>query len=57
MKWAGMRRALKPGGLLIIQGYTTKRATIRINPKPFYHATAEPRLNLSVLRVSWESRY
>ena len=22
LKWAGMRRALKPGGLLIIQGYT-----------------------------------
>jgi SAM-dependent methyltransferase len=25
MKWAGMRRALKPGGLLIIQGYTPKQ--------------------------------
>ncbi len=24
-KWAGMRRALKPGGLLIIQGYTPKQ--------------------------------
>jgi SAM-dependent methyltransferase len=27
MKWAGMRRALKPGGLLIIQGYTPKQLT------------------------------
>ena len=26
-KWAGMRRALKPGGLLIIQGYTPKQLT------------------------------
>jgi SAM-dependent methyltransferase len=25
MKWAGMQRALKPGGLLIIQGYTPKQ--------------------------------
>ena len=25
MKWAGMRKALKPGGLLIIQGYTPKQ--------------------------------
>ena len=25
MKWAGMRRALKSGGLLIIQGYTPKQ--------------------------------
>lgn len=24
-KWAGMRRALKPGGLLIIAGYTPKQ--------------------------------
>jgi len=24
-KWAGMRRALKPGGLLIVQGYTPKQ--------------------------------
>ena len=24
-KWAGMRRALKPGGLLIIEGYTPKQ--------------------------------
>jgi SAM-dependent methyltransferase len=24
-KWAGMRRALKPGGLMIIQGYTPKQ--------------------------------
>jgi SAM-dependent methyltransferase len=27
MKWASMRRALKPGGLLIIQGYTPKQLT------------------------------
>ena len=27
MKWAGMRRTLKPGGLLIIQGYTPKQLT------------------------------
>ena len=27
MKWAGMRRPLKPGGLLIIQGYTPKQLT------------------------------
>jgi hypothetical protein len=25
LKWAGMRRALKPGGLLIIQGYMPKQ--------------------------------
>src|SRR5215217_8425242 len=25
MKWAGMRKALKPRGLLIIQGYTPKQ--------------------------------
>ena len=25
VKWAGMRRALKPGGLLIMQGYTPKQ--------------------------------
>lgn len=25
MKWAGMRRALKPAGLLLIQGYTPKQ--------------------------------
>ena len=25
IKWAGMRKALKPGGLLIIQGYTPKQ--------------------------------
>lgn len=25
VKWAGMRRALKPGGLLIIRGYTPKQ--------------------------------
>jgi SAM-dependent methyltransferase len=28
-KWAGMRRALKPGGLLIIQGYTPKQLQYR----------------------------
>jgi SAM-dependent methyltransferase len=27
MKWAGMRRSLKPGGLLILQGYTPKQLT------------------------------
>jgi SAM-dependent methyltransferase len=27
MKWAGMKSALKPGGLLIIQGYTPKQLT------------------------------
>ena len=25
LKWAGMRKALKPGGLIIIQGYTPKQ--------------------------------
>jgi hypothetical protein len=25
VKWAGMRRTLNPGGLLIIQGYTPKQ--------------------------------
>jgi len=25
MKWSGMRKALKPGGLLILQGYTPKQ--------------------------------
>jgi SAM-dependent methyltransferase len=28
-KWAGMRRTLKPGGLLIIQGYTPKQLQYR----------------------------
>jgi SAM-dependent methyltransferase len=28
-KWAGMRRTLKPGGLLIIQGYTPKQLLYR----------------------------
>src|SRR5262245_4889296 len=28
-KWAGMRKALKPGGLLIIQGYTPKQLQYR----------------------------
>ena len=28
-KWAGMRRALRPGGLLIIQGYTPKQLHYR----------------------------
>ena len=27
LKWAGMKSALKPGGLLIIQGYTPKQLT------------------------------
>jgi SAM-dependent methyltransferase len=27
LKWAGMRKALKPGGLLIIQGYTPRQLT------------------------------
>jgi SAM-dependent methyltransferase len=27
LKWAGMRKALKPGGLLVIQGYTPKQLT------------------------------
>ena len=27
LKWAGMRKSLKPGGLLIIQGYTPKQLT------------------------------
>jgi SAM-dependent methyltransferase len=33
-KWAGMRRALKPGGLLILQGYT---------PKQLHHGTGGPK--------------
>ena len=33
-KWAGMRKALKPGGLLIIQGYT---------PKQLQYATGGPK--------------
>jgi SAM-dependent methyltransferase len=28
-KWAGMRKALKPGGLLILQGYTPKQLDYR----------------------------
>ena len=28
-KWAGMRRTLKPGGLLIVQGYTPKQLLYR----------------------------
>jgi ubiquinone/menaquinone biosynthesis C-methylase UbiE len=34
LKWDGMRRALKPGGLLILQGYT---------PKQLQYATGGPR--------------
>ena len=34
VKWAGMRRALKPGGLLILQGYT---------PKQLNYATGGPK--------------
>jgi SAM-dependent methyltransferase len=34
LKWAGMRRALKPGGLLILQGYT---------PKQLQYGTGGPR--------------
>ena len=34
-KWAGMRRALKPGGLLIIQGYT---------PRQLKHGTGGPKV-------------
>jgi SAM-dependent methyltransferase len=34
-KWAGMRRALKPGGLLIVQGYT---------PKQLEYGTGGPKL-------------
>jgi len=34
MKWRGMRRTLKPGGLLIIQGYT---------PKQLQHGTGGPK--------------
>jgi SAM-dependent methyltransferase len=33
LKWAGMRRTLKPGGLLILQGYT---------PKQLQYATGGP---------------
>ena len=33
-KWAGMRRALKSGGLLIVQGYT---------PKQLYYGTGGPK--------------
>ena len=32
LKWAGMRKALKPGGLLIIQGYTLKQQGDRNRP-------------------------
>lgn len=34
LKWAGMRRALKSGGLLILQGYT---------PKQLHYATGGPK--------------
>jgi hypothetical protein len=34
LKWAGMRRALKSGGLLILQGYT---------PKQLNYATGGPK--------------
>jgi SAM-dependent methyltransferase len=34
LKWAGMRRTLKPGGLLILQGYT---------PKQLQYATGGPK--------------
>jgi hypothetical protein len=35
MKWAGMRKALKGGGLIIIQGYT---------PKQLQYGTGGPKL-------------
>jgi SAM-dependent methyltransferase len=34
IKWAGMRRSLKPGGLLLIEGYT---------PKQLHHGTGGPK--------------
>lgn len=34
LKWAGMRRALKPGGLLILQGYT---------PRQLHYGTGGPK--------------
>jgi ubiquinone/menaquinone biosynthesis C-methylase UbiE len=34
LKWAGMRRALKPGGLLILEGYT---------PRQLEHGTGGPK--------------
>jgi SAM-dependent methyltransferase len=34
VKWAGMRKALKPGGLLILQGYT---------PKQLHYGTGGPK--------------
>jgi cyclopropane fatty-acyl-phospholipid synthase-like methyltransferase len=34
LKWAGMRKTLKPGGLLIIQGYTPKQLQYRTGGPP-----------------------
>jgi ubiquinone/menaquinone biosynthesis C-methylase UbiE len=34
LKWAGMRRALKPGGLLILEGYTPKQLHYKTGGPP-----------------------
>jgi cyclopropane fatty-acyl-phospholipid synthase-like methyltransferase len=34
LKWAGMRKTLKPGGLMIIQGYTPKQLQYRTGGPP-----------------------
>ena len=45
LKWAGMRKALKPGGLLIIQGYTPKQLVYGTGgPKQFDHFYTRPML-------------
>ena len=43
LKWAGMRKALKLGGLLIIQGYTPKQLAYGTGgPKQFDHFYTRP---------------
>lgn len=45
LKWAGMRKALKPGGLLIIEGYTPKQLVYGTGgPKQLDHLYTRPML-------------
>lgn len=45
VKWAGMRRALKPGGLLIVQGYTPKQLEYGTGgPRDVAHLYTRPML-------------
>jgi SAM-dependent methyltransferase len=62
VKWAGMRRALKPGGLLILQGYTPKQLDYGTGgPKQIEHLYTRALLeqafgDLADLKITQEER-